>query len=142
MTTKSQREKLRKIMILECGVENIHRSSDTTHMRPTCENIKNEILKKMDDELGIKKLQRVSPYRANLVIRVFFKYYYEYEEQYYHVYGANCFTKRSGNKFFTSITKCDDFGLCYPDFVVVRNTICQDEYIDMVCDYVDYYYLV
>jgi len=139
MLNNNQKEKIRKIMLYEYALkERDGLAIDHTgknFLIPTFPEIR-EIIFKQILELGFSKIEIVAPNKANCIIRVFQKLHYKYDSLIYNLYGAHCFTLKSGKWISTSIS--GNFEIDYSDFYS-RHWLFQDEYIDFDLDFFDCY---
>ena len=145
MLTRKQKEQIRAVSLFKFATKERQGKAFnwdwTRFIVPTLIEVEDlmcqEILK-----LGFSKVERVSPKRANCIIRVFHKLHYEYVhsrdwKEIYNIYGAACFTLNSGTwvstGFGEKVTEID-YSKC-----VIRHWISQDKYIDFDFDFFDCY---
>lgn len=139
MLNQEQRDAIRKITIHDYSykekngkpIDEDGKEFIIPHLSELKKSIFEQILK-----LGFSKIERVHPLKANCVIRLYQKLHYVYEDDYiYNLYGAICFTKKSGIWIHSSSS---DFELNHSIYLL-RHWIFQDEYIDFDCDFFDCY---
>lgn len=85
-------------------------------------------------KLGFNEISRVIPWRANLIVRLFYKRHYQSDyPEIHNLYGYRCYA-RSGLSWVTGSQ--ENFN---PSKFVFRVWFFQDEYINYDCNFVDFY---
>lgn len=85
---------------------------------------------------GFSHINFVHPSKANCIVRIFKSLNYKYEDVFYDIYGAHCFTRKSGK--WISMSKGGEFEIDFSKFEI-RHWLFQDEYIDFNIDFFDCY---
>ncbi len=88
--------------------------------------------------LGFTSINLVMPWRANLIVRLFYKRHYPYDcLEMHNLYGYLCYT-RSGLSWVTDSNR-GNLVLFDPSKCVHRCWFYQDEYVDYDCNFIDFY---
>lgn len=145
MLTKSQKEKIRSINLFEYAIKEKKGKAinwdGSEFVLPTLRQVEDSIYEQIL-KMGFTKIERVAPNQANCIIRVFQKLHYPYpmwpgREDIYNVYGAACFTLRSG-KWISTGFNTEGHEINYSEWKI-RHWLCQDEYIEFDFDFFDCY---
>lgn len=155
MISKEQKEKLRQIGMYKISyvekdgiplirkkvpeVENGKTTNSTIYEEfvvPSPYQIAESIFQQILD-CGFSKIERVSPAKANCIVRAYQKLHYEYEfDQIFNMYGAECFVK--DNVGWISEVNDSTFHLDY-SHCKIGQWLYQDEKVIFDTDFVDFY---
>jgi len=87
---------------------------------------------------GLEKVERVSPFRANIIVRVYQVRHYKYDfGSIYNLYGADCYV-RNWFKWYT-----ENNGELFPLNRLencIRHWLYPDEYINFNTEFIDIYF--
>lgn len=142
MLSIGQKKEIRRICFFEYACREKDGKPITDHDKefviPSLNEIKESIFKEIL-KLGFSSIERVGPNNANCIIRVFQKSHYHYDDVLtYNIYGAACFTQKSGQWVTSSFGGSQDFKINFSQYIV-RHWLHQDEYIDFDLDFFDCY---
>lgn len=139
MLNSSQKEKIRSIKIYKLSCSEVNGKPIDEYgeefVIPSFPEIEQSIIQKIR-QLGFSKIERVSPSKANCIIRVYQKLHYEYYDDYYNLYGASCYTLK--NEKWTEKVTNGEFEIDYSKHKV-GHIVCQDERIIFDCNFFDCY---
>lgn len=143
MLTNKQKESIRNVKLYDYAFKEKNGKAIQYNGKefniPSFEELKQSVFSEIFN-LGFSKIKVVKPYKANCIIRVYQKLHYTYEfggeTDTYNLYGAHCYTLNN-RKWITSAFQ-DDSEINYSK-CIIKHWLFQDEYIDLDCDFVDYY---
>lgn len=144
MLNSKKKEIIRKITVFKCAFYEDKKGKpiyvdNSELIIPSFPQIREMVFDKILKS-GFSEIKLVSPGEANCIIRVYTKQHYEYERDIvFNLYGADCFTKKSGK--WVSEGGQGEFDINYSK-CVIRNWLYQDEYVDINCDFFDCYCMI
>lgn len=139
MLSNEQKERIRRIKIYKSSCSEVKGKPIDQCGRefviPSFPEIEQIVIEEII-KLGFSKVERVSPYEANCIIRVYKKLHYEYDDDFYNIYGASCYTLKNGR--WTETVFNGEFEIDYSKHKVGQ-WVCQDESIVFDCEFFDCY---
>lgn len=157
MLSKEQKEKLRNIHMYEIsykeknGIAIINKTvKKGPKSKETVTTVKQEFIVPSPYQItesifkqilssGFSKVERVSPSKANCIIRVFQKLHQKHEyDVIFNLYGANCFVKNGNAWISEGESRGNTFQLNYTENLIDQ-WLYQDEKVTIRTDFMDVY---
>lgn len=140
MLSKEEKQSIRNLQTYHCSTKEIKGKPVTDHKEPFVIPSYPELLAKAISDikaLGYKDVTRVSPNKANCIVRIYSTTHYEYDDVLtYNIFGTIFYAKE--NCVWTADFCGNIIPINYSSFETCR-WLCQDEKITFKHDFADFY---